>query len=124
MRLLPILLISLLLSACGGSLKPDASQTSYAKTQSVTTTFAKIDDVEALPTRVSRSKALYSEWLTKSSPRAFVLAGDGTAYRTWGVTTDPAVPQAVPYRAIYRCQRAGKLDCKLYAVDNAVVWTQ
>lgn len=123
MRLLPILLISLLLTACGG-LKPDASQASSSQTQLVAAALVKVDNVEALPTRVSRSKALYSEWLTKSSPRAFVLAGDGTAYRTWGVTTDPAVPQAVPDRAIYRCQRAGKLDCKLYAVDNAVVWTQ
>lgn len=83
----------------------------------------KIDNIEALPTTSFRSKLLYREWLTKASPRAFALAADGSAYRTWGVTTDPTVPQDVPERAIHRCIKAGKQGCKLYAVDNSVVWT-
>lgn len=99
-------------------------QTAPAVAISPALELVKIDDIEALPTTSLRSKMLYREWLTKASPRAFAFAADGSAYRTWGVTTDPSVPQDVPERAIHRCIKAGKQGCKLYAVDNSVVWTQ
>lgn len=121
-RLSAILIIAstaLLLSACGAFKSQSTTEVSSKPPE----VLVKIDDIEALPTTSPRSKMLYRDWLTKASPRAFALSADGMAYRTWGVTTDPSVPQDVPDRAIHRCIKAGKSGCKLYAVDNSVVWT-
>ena len=114
--------VATLISACG-MLKPQPAPTLVASPVDQTMAVVKIDNIEALPTASLRSKMLYRDWLTKTPPRAFALASDGSAYRTWGVTTDPNVPQDVPERAIHRCIKAGKHDCKLYAVDNSVIWT-
>ena len=114
--------VTILLSACG-ILKPQAAPALVVSPADQATVVVKIDNIDALPTTSFRSKLLYRDWLTKASPRAFALAADGSAYRTWGVTTDPTVPQDVPGRAIHRCIKAGKQGCKLYAVDNSVVWT-
>lgn len=114
-----VLSAAALFSACN-VFKP---QTAPAIATSPAAVLVKIDDIDALPTTSFRSKLLYRDWLTKASPRAFALSADGSAYRTWGVTTDPTVPQDVPERAIHRCTKAGKQGCKLYAVDNSVVWT-
>lgn len=111
-----------LLSACG-VFKPQATSVLVVSPADQATVAVKVDNVDALPTTSFRSKLLYRDWLTKASPRAFALAADGSAYRTWGATTDPTVPQDVPERAIHRCIKAGKQGCKLYAVDNSVVWT-
>lgn len=112
-----------LLSACG-MLKPPVNSSLIDVPVDQTTALVKVDNIDALPTTSLRSKLLYRDWLTKPLPRAFVLASDDSAYRTWGVTTDPKVPQDVPERAIHRCIKAGKQGCKLYAVDNSVVWTK
>lgn len=114
--------VAALLSSCG-ILKPQSAPALVVSPADQAKVVAKIDDIEALPTTSFRSKLLYRDWLTKASPRAFALAADGSAYRTWGVTTDPTVPQDVPERAMHRCIKAGKQGCKLYAVDNGVVWT-
>jgi hypothetical protein len=113
--------VAALLTACG-MFKPQQVPTLIVSPADQATVLVKIDNVDALPTTSFRSKLLYRDWLTKSPPRAFVLAADGSAYRTWGVTTDPTVPQDVPERALHRCIKAGKQGCKLYAVDNSVVW--
>lgn len=113
---------TVLLLACG-MLKPQVAVVPVVSPADQAAAAVKIDNVDALPTKSFRSKLLYRDWLTKAPPRAFVLADDGSAYRTWGVTTDPTVPQDVPERAIHRCIKAGKQGCKLYAVDNSVVWT-
>lgn len=114
--------VGALLSSCG-VLKPQPTPALVVSTADLDIVVVKIDNIDALPTASLRSKILYRDWLTKASPRAFALAADGSAYRTWGVTTDPNVPQNVPERAIHRCIKAGKQGCKLYAVDNSVVWT-
>lgn len=114
-----VLSAAALFSACS-ILKPQVSSEVAANPATV---LVKVDNIDALPTTSFRSKLLYRDWLTKTAPRAFALAADGSAYRTWGVTTDPTVPQDVPERALHRCMKAGKQGCKLYAVDNSVVWT-
>lgn len=114
--------VTIILSACG-MLKPQAAPSLVVSPADQATVVVRIDNIDALPTTSFRSKLLYRDWLTKAPPRAFALATDGSAYRTWGVTTDPTVPQDVPERAIHRCIKAGKQGCKLYAVDNSVVWT-
>ena len=120
--IMTIAFIAVLLSACG-ALKPQGATMAVTTTASPATVRVNADNIEALPTTSLRSKLLYRDWLTKAFPRAFALAADGSAYRTWGVTTDPTVPQDVLERAIHRCIKAGKQGCKLYAVDNTVVWT-
>ena len=113
--------VTVLLPACS-MFKPQSAPAVVVNPAAQATAVVKVDNVDALPTTSFRSKLLYRDWLTKTSPRAFALAADGSAYRTWGVTTDPTVPQDVPERALHRCIKAGKQGCKLYAVDNSVVW--
>lgn len=125
-RLSAIMIIAssaVLISACGALKTQTTPVVATSSSTSAPAVIVKVDNIDALPTMSLRSKLLYRDWLTKASPRAFALAADGSAYRTWGVTTDPSVPQDVPERAIHRCIKAGKLGCKLYAVDNSVVWT-
>lgn len=117
-------LATVLLTACGGLTSGASDSSSNPAQQAATAAFAKVDNIDALPTTSLLSKILYRDWLTKPSPRAFALASDGSAYRTWGITTDPKVPLDVAERALHRCIKAGKKECKLYAVDNTVVWTR
>lgn len=134
---LPLLLIAALtmslLTACGGMFasggqaggaNPTSAVPPSPAQQAATAAFAKVENTDALPTSLMVSKILYRDWLTKPTPRAFALASDGSAYRTWGITTDPKVPLDVAERALHRCNKAGKKECKLYAVDNTVVWTR
>jgi hypothetical protein len=82
-----------------------------------------LDDVDAVPGLDERGKQGYRLWLTKKTPRAFVVASDGRWNSAWGTKPlkagDPADPAE---RAMALCARAGKPDCKLYAVDDEVVW--
>jgi hypothetical protein len=122
-RLLPFLMTCMLLTACGGLLSSAGTDSIDSPAQrAASAAFAKVDNLDALPTTSMLSKMLYRDWLTKPVPRAFALSSDGAAYRTWGITTDPKVPLDVAERALHRCNKAGKKDCKLYAVDNTVVW--
>ena len=124
-RLLPVLLSTMLLTACGGLLSSAGTDSTNSPAQrAASAAFAKVDNLDALPTTSILSKMLYRDWLGKPIPRAFALSSDGAAYRTWGITTDPKVPLDVAERALHRCNKAGKKDCKLYAVDNTVVWTR
>ena len=123
--LLPVLLATMFLTACGGlSSSAVTDSTNNTAQRAASAAFAKVDNLDALPTTSIVSKMLYRDWLSKPVPRAFALSSDGAAYRTWGITTDPKVPLDVAERALHRCNKAGKKDCKLYAVDNTVVWTR
>lgn len=126
---LPLLLTAAfaisLITACGGMSASASPPIPLSPAQQATTAaFAKVESIDALPTSSIVSRMLYRDWLTKPTPRAFALASDGSAYRTWGITTDPKVPFDVAERVLHRCNKAGKKECKLYAVDNTVVWTR
>lgn len=87
--------------------------------------FADIGNVRALPTQVNRTRVLYGDWLANPLPRAFVIAGDGSGYGAWTNTVRKDNSPSDPVeRAIYRCENAGKTKCKLYAIDNEVVWVK
>lgn len=87
--------------------------------------FASVDDVDAVPLLDVRGREGYREWLKKSPPRAFVLGPDGRWNATWGlnpvITTDPTDPTQ---RALGRCNARGTSQCKVYAIDNLVVWRE
>jgi hypothetical protein len=82
-----------------------------------------IDNVDAVPKLAERGRQGYRDWLKKPLPRAFVIAEDGSWNSTWTtnpqITTDPKDPTE---RAMVRCQRRSLTNCKIYAVDNRVVW--
>lgn len=76
------------------------------------TDFADINDTSQVPVRAEH-KASYQQFLTTKLPRAFAVSergGYGSA------TGDYAVG-----RALAKCTRFA-VKCKLYAVDNDVVW--
>lgn len=78
------------------------------------TDFAKVDDVGKLPVRDALKQAAYGKFLALPSPRAIAVNARGGYGFAKG---DYAVG-----RAMGNCQRAG-LPCKLYAVDDVVVWS-
>ncbi len=80
--------------------------------------YAKIDDVDALPyVNSEKGKAFYRKFLKKPIPRVFVV-GDGVAADAYE-SFDPLTS------ALRRCEAGGKgKNCRLYAVDNKVVWTR
>jgi hypothetical protein len=78
--------------------------------------FAAIDDETKVPLS-SKGIAAYHRFLAAPAPRAFAIAPDGSA-SGWA-----SGPLDAMQRALERCaQRAGQ-TCRLYAVDDEVVWT-
>ena len=83
-----------------------------------------IDNVDAVPV-TERRRAIYREWLTRPSPRAFVISEDGFVYSTYGTRpVDRAEPADPTERAMKRCQDAPHPNCTIYAVDDRVVYTR
>jgi dienelactone hydrolase len=82
------------------------------------TTFAKVDDVDAVPHLKDAARERYRQFIAASPPKAFALAPNGA----WASRSD--VPGAMR-EALERCQTHAKdQTCRLYAVDDAVVWVK
>jgi hypothetical protein len=83
-----------------------------------------VNDVDIVPHLNERGRQGYREWLTKRFPRAFVIAENGHWNSTWGTNPknedDPKDPVA---RALAHCQKRGMQNCRVYAVDDRVVWS-
>ncbi len=79
-----------------------------------TTKFAPLADVSAVPYLRAQGREAYSNFLTIRRPRAFAVAPDGA----WGSASglDPVSS------ALVQCAN-GHSGCRVYAVDNDVVWT-
>lgn len=77
------------------------------------TQFARMDDVNALPVTGAAGKALYERFLAAKKPRAFALRAGHSGF----ATGNDAKSRALAY-----CQRLSGLPCRLYAVDDDVVW--
>lgn len=77
--------------------------------------FAALDNYEALPNRSPRMLLDYKRYLVYLKPKAFAI----DAIRgTHGVATGPnAISEALTL-----CQATGAANCKLYAVNDDVVW--
>ena len=87
--------------------------------------YAAIDDIDAIPYLTARGRKGYQEWLGLPLPRAFALAPNG--YYWFTSTTRPReadLPVDPGERALLMCERSAKRPCKLYAVNNAVVWVK
>jgi dienelactone hydrolase len=77
--------------------------------------FAAVAQVDAVPITAERRTQLYARFLQAKSPRAFAIGPGGVA--AWA-SGDWALG-----RALGNCQSRSGKACKLYAVDDDVVWT-
>jgi len=106
---------------CAFAVPNPTSKTSYV---SVETDFAKLDDVQAVPLLTPRSREGYREWLSKPLPRAFVIGPDGSFNSTFGAYRPTSADESLDptQRALSRCEKRLGIPCKVYAIDNKVVW--
>lgn len=81
------------------------------------TNFAKLEDVNTVPGLSEEKRKVYRKFLTEPAPRAFAISDSGSV--GWASRTPDAMN-----RALYFCQIYAKQSCRLYAVDNDVVWTK
>jgi dienelactone hydrolase len=77
--------------------------------------FAKLEDVAAVPNVRDSGRKGYAEFLKKGLPRAFAVGGTGA----WSWANEGDDPVA---RALANCAKHNAAPCKLYAVDEDVVW--
>jgi dienelactone hydrolase len=79
------------------------------------TRFAALDDASKLPLVTAEVKENgYRRFLATDLPRAFAIGPSGE----WSYVSGANAIK----RALERCAGYAKLECKLYAVDDAVVW--
>jgi dienelactone hydrolase len=80
------------------------------------TEYAAIDDINAIPYLKGSAREQYKVFLGKSLPRAFAVSPTGAW--SWAEDGDDPVEQA-----LRDCQKNSSQPCRLYAVDDHVVWT-
>ena len=78
--------------------------------------FAALDNIDAIPYLKEKGRAAYRAFLGKSLPRAFAVSPSGA----WSWAEDGDDPTE---RVLANCQGNSQVPCKLYAVDDYVVWT-
>jgi dienelactone hydrolase len=78
--------------------------------------YAMIDNIDALPYVKDKGREAYRTFLGKSSPRAFAIASNGSW--SWAEEGDDPV-----HRVLANCKKNSGQACKLYAVDDYVVWS-
>ena len=77
--------------------------------------FAKLDDVDAVPYVNEHGRSAYREYLAKMTPRAFAVSANGA----WCWAEEGEDPDS---RALATCEQKGGQPCRLYSVDEQVVW--
>jgi len=79
------------------------------------TQFADIGDIAAVPFIGDRGREGYKTFLTKQYPRAFVISASGRW--AWAEMGDDPLKWALD-----TCRKNTDKECRLYAVDDQVVW--
>ena len=79
------------------------------------TSFAAIDNIEAIPYLQRHGREQYKVFLGKPKPRAFAISASGGW--SWAEDGDDPVE-----RVLASCQRSSGQACKLYAIDDDIVW--
>lgn len=79
------------------------------------TDYAQVDDIEAVPFLSENGRRAYADYLTKMTPRAFAVSPSGA----WTWAEEGEAPEA---RALATCSAKSTEPCKLYSVDDYVVW--
>jgi hypothetical protein len=78
--------------------------------------FAAIDDSSKVPLVGQTGAAEYQRFLASGLPRAFAISTD---HRNWAWNAGTFESMAM---ALQRCADRAHVTCRLYAVDNDVVW--
>jgi hypothetical protein len=92
----------------------------------ITYGYASLTDADAVPHVGNVGRAAYREFLKHAKPRAFAIAPTGAW--GWSAPAAGATYQAARFldtveMAMRRCEKRGAVGlCKLYAVDDRVVW--
>jgi dienelactone hydrolase len=79
------------------------------------TTYAAVDDVAAIPYLAGNGREEYRAFLQRQMPRAFAVSPTGA----WGWAEEGEDPGA---SALAACQSRSSQACRLYSVDDYVVW--
>jgi hypothetical protein len=77
--------------------------------------YAQIDNVDAIPYLRNGGRAQYRAFLDKPFPRAFAVSASGAW--SWAEDGDDPIDQALA-----DCQKSSSEPCRLYAVNDNVVW--
>jgi len=76
----------------------------------------RVDEADRVPYLSAKSKDTgYADFLAKPAPRAFAINAKGN----WGWASGE---DDLLSRALANCQKKSGVPCKLYAVDNDVIW--
>lgn len=78
--------------------------------------YAALDNIDAIPYLREKGREAYRTFLGRSLPRAFAVSPSGAW--SWAEEGDDPVQ-----RVMAACQSSSGQPCKLYAVDDYVVWT-
>lgn len=78
--------------------------------------YAALDDLERFPLKGERGRKLYEDYRKARSPKAFALSARGQAA---SYSSDASDAMA---RALENCASYDKVSCRLYAVDDEVVY--
>ena len=82
--------------------------------------FALVSEINKLPLKNNIAREGYKRWLNAASPKAFAIHPTNGS---WGASWEGG--GELPYlRALAICEKFAKAPCKLYAVDDRVVWDQ
>ncbi|MES2741185.1 MAG: CocE/NonD family hydrolase [Pseudomonadota bacterium] len=81
------------------------------------TNFASVDNIDAVPYLPDSGRAAYRSFLERMTPRAFALSPSGA----WGWAEEGEQPDS---RALAACQSNSRQPCRLYSVDQDVVWQE
>ena len=79
------------------------------------TGFAALDDVAAVPLVSQQCREIYATFLKKDVPRAFAIGRNGSCAYYFG-------QQDVMAKSLARCLDYDKRPCRLYAINDEVVW--
>lgn len=79
------------------------------------TDYAALDDIAAVPYLGEAGREAYRQYLGKMTPRAFAVSPNGA----WCWAEEGEAPDK---RALATCAKSSGQDCKLYSVDDYVVW--
>ena len=84
--------------------------------------FAPLEKADAVPFLKEKGRGAYKEFLSTPTPRAFAIAPNGAwASSSRSVPGSRQQVDVVGY-AMENCNRRGNGECKLYALDERVVW--
>jgi hypothetical protein len=87
--------------------------------------FAPLGDTAAVPFLGEKGREVYKEFSRLPAPRAFAIAPNGTWGRDSYQNVSYSAKRDVIANALEFCnRRGGNGECRLYAIDDHVVWTK